>query len=264
VITRLLAAFVGLAVLIPALIFGGVPAVDLIVALVGVAVVSEYAAMAFPGDTRVAGLWLLGCLGLTYGVALYVDLAAWGPALLLVFLASMAAVTFRPGEELGDGADRYARLVAGIGWLGLLTFIPLLRRLDDGLGWVFLVLAISWCGDTGGYFAGKYLGKRKLYPRISPKKTWMGVFGGMALAVVGVFGVRALGLPQLTPLDCVALGIVMTAAGVVGDLSESMLKRAFDVKDSGWLMPGHGGLLDRIDSVLFVAPLVYVYAMVMA
>ena len=85
-----------------------------------------------------------------------------------------------------------------------------------------------------------------------------------ALAVVGVFGVRALGLPQLTPLDCVALGIVMTAAGVVGDLSESMLKRAFDVKDSGWLMPGHGGLLDRIDSVLFVAPLVYVYAMVMA
>ena len=76
----------------------------------------------------------------------------------------------------------------------------------------------------------------------------------------GVFVVRAVGLPSLTPVDAVVIGVVLGTAGVLGDLAESMLKRAFDVKDSGWIMPGHGGLLERVDSVLFIAPLLYGYA----
>jgi phosphatidate cytidylyltransferase len=89
---------------------------------------------------------------------------------------------------------------------------------------------------------------------VSPKKTWEGAFGGITLATVGTFVVRTVGLPQLSVVDCLVLGPLLCVAGIVGDLAESMLKRSFGVKDSGWVMPGHGGLLDRIDSVLFVAP----------
>jgi phosphatidate cytidylyltransferase len=161
--------------------------------------------------------------------------------------------TFAPGD-LDRAADRAARLLLGVGWIGLLATIVFLRRHEDGLAWVFLVLVASWLGDTGGYFAGRFLGRRPLYPRVSPKKTWEGAFGGITLATVGTFVVRTVGLPQLSVVDCLVLGPLLCVAGIVGDLAESMLKRSFGVKDSGWVMPGHGGLLDRIDSVLFVAP----------
>lgn len=257
--TRLLAAAVGLSILLPAIIFGGTVAVEIIAGLVLCLVVYEYASMAFPDDRNpqmaFLGVLVWGC----YATALYAGLEHWGLALIGACLASMVWVTMRPGDEIPQAADRFGRLCGGVGWLGLLTFLPLLRRLDDGLAWVFLVLVISWCGDTGGYFAGRAFGKHKLYERISPKKTWEGVAGGVALAIAGVFAVRAIGLPDLNPVHCVFLGL-FSFAGVVGDLSESMLKRAFDVKDAGNLLPGHGGFLDRIDSVLFVSPLVYGYA----
>jgi phosphatidate cytidylyltransferase len=140
------------------------------------------------------------------------------------------------------------------------VFIPLLRRLDDGLAWVFLLLALAWLCDTGGYFAGRFFGRRKLYERVSPKKTWEGFFGGIILTTVGVFVLRATALPALSAVDAAIIGVGLGTVGVVGDLAESMLKRAFNVKDSGWIMPGHGGLLDRVDSVLFIAPLLYGYA----
>ena len=258
--TRLLAAFVGLSILLPTIVLGGILAVDIIIPLVMVLVVIEYTGMALPDDRHVALAWLLPATFFGYATAVYGGLEYWGPSLLGAILATMIFVTMRPGPELSGAADRFGRLVIGIGWISFLTFIPLVRRLEDGLAWMFMVLVISWCGDTGGYFAGRLFGKTKLYPRISPKKTWEGVVGGVLFAVGGVFAVRAIGLPTLTPIDCVVLGTGLCLAGVVGDLSESMLKRAFKVKDSGWFMPGHGGLLDRIDSVLFVAPLVFGYA----
>ena len=102
-------------------------------------------------------------------------------------------------------------------------------------------------------------GGTKLYPKVSPKKTWEGVAGGVILATVGALVVRWVGLPALSVVDCLILGPVLCLAGVAGDLAESMMKRSFDVKDSGWILPGHGGLLDRIDSLLFVAPLLYTW-----
>lgn len=259
--TRILAAAVGLGGLLPALFFGGVIAVDVIVGLVLLVLISEYAAMAFPDDRTASAAYLVLSIAVCTGFPLYTGPAHWGPAWMLTLIVTMIWVVLRPGPELSRAADRFARLYAGTIWLSLLVCIPMLRRLDHGLGWVFLVLAISWCGDTGGYFAGRFFGKNKLYPRISPKKTWEGVAGGVLFAIGGVFAVRHLGLPILTPVEAVVLGAVLCLAGVVGDLAESMLKRSFDVKDSGWIMPGHGGLLDRTDSVLFVAPLVYAFAM---
>lgn len=258
-ITRLLAAAVGLAVLLPAIVFGGTLAVEIIAPIAMVICLLEYAGMALPDDKNLGGAWLVTAsaaiyLPLLYGPEGHVEVAA-----AVVVLLTMAFVMLRPPAELSGAADRAGRYLVGVGWVGFLGFLPLLRRLDDGLAWIFVVLVISWCGDTGGYFAGKYLGRHKLYPLISPKKTWEGVVGGVVFAIAGLFVVRAVGLPALTPLDCVVLGAGLCLAGVGGDLSESMLKRSFGVKDSGRIMPGHGGLLDRVDSVLFVSPLLYAY-----
>lgn len=258
-IERLVAAAVGLALLLPAVIFGGELAVEILVPAVMLLIVYEYASMAFPDDRPVQQAFLSVAVLAPYAVGLYVGLAHWGPALLAAMGAAMLWTTLRPGPELSRAADRFGRLAGGIGWLSLLGFLPWIRRFDDGLAWVFVVLAISWLGDTGGYFAGRFLGKTPLYPRISPKKTREGVVGGMAFATVGMFVVRATAIPALTPVDCLVLGTVVCGAGVLGDLGESMLKRAFEVKDSGTILPGHGGMLDRIDSVMFVAPLVYGY-----
>jgi phosphatidate cytidylyltransferase len=259
-IQRLVAAAIGLAILLPAVILGGELAVEVIVPLAALICLYEYGAMAFPGDRPSQVAVGLGWAAL-YASALYTPAEGLLVALAAVTLGAMMFVTFRP-LELERAADRLGRLLLGVLWIGLLATIVAIRRHEHGLAWLFLVLASSWLGDTGGYFAGKYLGRRPLYPLVSPNKTWEGVFGGITLATVGAFCVRAAGLPELSVIDCLVLGPVLCVLGVVGDLSESLLKRAFQVKDSGTIMPGHGGLLDRIDSVMFVAPALYAWLIV--
>jgi phosphatidate cytidylyltransferase len=257
---RLLAAIVGLAVLLPAIIWGGTVAVEIIVPLAMLVCLDEYSRMAFPDDRPASLAWLVLSTFVGYGAALYLADRWIGVTTALVTIGTLIFVVLRP-EPLPRAADKAGRMLLGTAWLaGTFAFLPLLRRLEDGLAWIFLTLALAWLADTGAYFAGRFFGKRKLYERISPKKTWEGYFGGIIVTTAGVFVVRAVGLPSLTPVDAVVIGVVVGTAGVLGDLAESMLKRAFDVKDSGWIMPGHGGLLDRVDSVLFIAPLLYGYA----
>lgn len=262
-ITRLVAALVALAVLLPAIVWGGELALEIIVPIAALVCLSEYASMAFPTDRwGMGGALILGWAGL-YAGALYAPPELLFVVLGLVVSGALIWQTLRPGEALEQTANHTGRLLLGITWMSLLASVVLLRREDSGLAWLFLVMAISWLGDTGGYFAGKYLGSHKLYPRISPKKTWEGVVGGVTLATMGTFAVRWIGLPQLSVIDCLILGPTLCLVGVVGDLAESMLKRSFQVKDSGWIMPGHGGLLDRIDSLLFVTPLLYAWVRTM-
>lgn len=146
--------------------------------------------------------------------------------------------------------------------LGYLMPLRLLGEANSwtGGGWVILACAVTWVGDTGAYFAGRFLGKHKFYPRISPSKTWEGFFGGLASAIAASFVVRALVLPDLTLLDAALLGLIGGVGGPIGDLVESMLKRSCKVKDSGNILPGHGGMLDRVDALMFNAPLLYLYA----
>ena len=118
---------------------------------------------------------------------------------------------------------------------------------------MLFTLALVWAADTGAFFAGRWLGRVPLAPRVSPKKTWEGVFGGMvASALVAWFAANFLFTVDVWPfvLTCVAVA----AVSIVGDLTESMLKRAVGLKDSGSVFPGHGGMLDRIDSVTAAAP----------
>lgn len=167
-----------------------------------------------------------------------------------------------------DTAARDASFVVFAGLYGsLLGYLVPLRELGAerswaGGGWVILACSLTWVGDTCAYFAGRFLGKHKLYPRISPAKTWEGFAGGMAGAIGSAFVVRALVLPELSAFDAVALGVIGGIGGPIGDLIESMIKRACKAKDSGTILPGHGGMLDRVDALMFNAPLVFFYAKV--
>jgi phosphatidate cytidylyltransferase len=144
-----------------------------------------------------------------------------------------------------------------------LLYIPLLlghfiwlRYLSDGQWWVFWLLMVIMAGDTGAFYCGRTWGKTKLYPEVSPGKTWAGAVGGTAAAVIVGVMVGHWALPNLSLLVLAILALVLAVVGLLGDLFESMLKRQVEVKDTSTLLPGHGGMLDRLDSLLFAAPLV--------
>jgi phosphatidate cytidylyltransferase len=175
-------------------------------------------------------------------------------ALVMVSLAD--ALLFEP--DLARTPQRVGLAVLGAAYPGiLLAMVVRLRQLPDGVAWLVLTLAVTWLNDTGAYFAGRSYGRRKLYPRISPSKTWEGAAGGLAASVFAALLVKALGwLPELPWWGSVVVGAGAGVLGPIGDLSESMLKRAYGAKDSSALLPGHGGILDRIDALLFTAPFV--------
>ncbi|HVV84319.1 MAG TPA: phosphatidate cytidylyltransferase [Kofleriaceae bacterium] len=180
----------------------------------------------------------------------------------LAVIVPLLYYLFRYGD-LQTVAPRMAFTVFGIVYAGILLITVAELKRDGGHyggDLVMFVLAVVWAGDTGAYFAGRFLGKHKLYPAVSPKKTWEGAIGGL----VGSFAAGA--VMKLWRLDHVfnwadvaLLTIPGAALGQMGDLAESMLKRSVGVKDSGSILPGHGGILDRIDAVLFFAPYVHVY-----
>ncbi|WP_242346786.1 phosphatidate cytidylyltransferase [Anaeromyxobacter terrae] len=181
---------------------------------------------------------------------------ALGGATIVLFVFSL----FRrsPLEE----APRAMAIIA-LSWLycGLLIASLVGLRLRFDVGWVILAFVVTWGNDTFAYFTGHALGRHKLLERISPKKTWEGFAGGAVGSVVGALVTRALLLQdELSVGLAIAIGLGGAVLGPLGDLAESMVKRAAGVKDSGKIIPGHGGLLDRIDALLFVAPWVYVCA----
>jgi phosphatidate cytidylyltransferase len=151
--------------------------------------------------------------------------------------------------------DIYASALATLYLPTLAALIVLLAFLEEGRWLVLLLVAIPVASDTGGYFAGSYLGRRKLAPQVSPKKTWEGLGGSLLLAAIaGVGGMVLMSRPWYYGL---ALGVLGALSATLGDLAESMIKRAIGIKDMGSLLPGHGGVLDRVDSILMTAPLAY-------
>ena len=185
-------------------------------------------------------------------------------ALVLAVIAPGLYYLFR-FRDIPSVAGRYAATVAGIVYAGFLTtFLAFLKRIDPNQGGdtVVLVLLVAWVADTGGYFAGRFLGKAKLYEAVSPKKTWAGAWGGLAGSVLGVAVLKLFFAKWLGWVDVFLIAIPGGILGQLGDLAESLIKRSVGVKDSGTLLPGHGGILDRIDAVLFIAPYVYAYLVV--
>jgi phosphatidate cytidylyltransferase len=188
-----------------------------------------------------------------------------GPAEILGGLVVVAFVDSLLFErQLPRAPLRVGLAVLGAAYPGLaLASLVQLRSAPEGLGFIGLCLAGTWLNDTGAYFAGRTLGRRKLYPRISPSKTWEGAVGGLIASIAGALVVRAFLLPGIPWVAAAAIGAGCGILGPLGDLSESMLKRAFEKKDSSHILPGHGGLLDRIDALLFNAPFVWLCARIL-
>jgi phosphatidate cytidylyltransferase len=238
------------------------------------------------------GLWTAGLLaiaaGLCAGEYLHIVRKSLGPAQWVAVLVAALLPIFpaiAPGRAwllafwtvgglfffawifhllkgpLAEAPTLAAHLITGALYGGLgLSALAALRLIPSGLDWVFCALIITWGNDTCAYFAGRALGRHKLYPAVSPNKTWEGFFGGMAGSIGGLLIAKATFFPALTVADCVIVGALGGVLGPMGDLCESMLKRAYGVKDSGRAIPGHGGMLDRIDALLFNAPMVFLYA----
>jgi phosphatidate cytidylyltransferase len=187
--------------------------------------------------------------------------AALGLTGLVLFAGWTWHLLFGP---VPDAPVRTAHLLTAFVYgSGGLASLAALRVLPDGGWWVIAALVITWGNDTSAYFAGRFLGRHKLYPAVSPNKTWEGFAGGFVGAIGFLLIQRAFFFPGLTIVDCLVLGTVGSFLGPAGDLCESMLKRAYGVKDSGFIIPGHGGMLDRIDALIFNAPMVLLYVQFM-
>lgn len=151
-------------------------------------------------------------------------------------------------------------ILFGVLYVGFpLSTVVSTRSLPSGEFLVLFLAAVTWASDTGAYYAGTLWGKHLLIPSISPKKTVEGVLGGLALAAGAALLAQQWFASQLSLSDALILGVLLTGAGLIGDLFESVIKRRTGVKDSGGILPGHGGMLDRLDSLLFTAPTFYYY-----
>ena len=185
------------------------------------------------------------------------DLVLLTPLLLSsAVVLSLIWLLVRPQKE--GAFVGWVWTLAGILYLGWLqSHLVALRGLDDGRNWVFLALSATFASDTAAYFVGRAWGRRKLAPAISPGKTWEGTIAGLVSAII-VSLLFTLVLP-LEIWQAILLGFLISCFGQIGDLVESLFKRNMGVKDSGSLLPGHGGFLDRIDSVVFAGVVVYYY-----
>jgi phosphatidate cytidylyltransferase len=203
-----------------------------------------------------AGIGLLSCIALIMSPHQSALVEA-GLLVTVVAILSMPVVLHMPLRESVTDA---ALVLTGMLYIGLtLSYLVRIRLLPQGELLLFFLLVVTWTADTGAYYVGTLYGRRALAPRISPKKTVEGLIGGLIGATIIAYAARWSFLPEFSYPDALVLAIVLTLAGLWGDLVESALKRSVGVKDSGGLLPGHGGMLDRLDSVLFTAPAFYYY-----
>ncbi len=232
--------------------WGGAQIFSAVILLVTLACLWEYYRIAVPGFWREQAIGIAAGLAVGYGV-LTARPSGWlAGAAVLLFCAHLFF-----GGKLEERFNRLCWTLLGTLYVGyLIPHAALLYRNAEGSRWIFFVLLVVMAGDTAAYFVGSRWGRKKLYLEISPGKTVEGALGSTAASlIVGVIGGSRL-LPERSWLELLAVALVLSLLGQIGDLFESWIKRVFGVKDSSALIPGHGGLLDRMDSLIF--PLVFV------
>jgi phosphatidate cytidylyltransferase len=223
----------------------------------------EFFRMTHPSDRVAQAVGVVMCLatsGAIYGFHTKPDILL--VAMLMLPVCSVMLSLSRLGE-IPSAALRLTASGFGPLYLAALTLLALMRKQHPdniGAGLVLFSLMISWFADTAGYFAGRFLGKHKLYEAVSPKKTIEGSVGGLAGSLLAATLAHFTFLPSLPLLPGLALAAVAGALGQAGDLGESLLKRSTGIKDSGGILPGHGGILDRIDALLVSSTFVYLFS----
>ena len=231
-----------------------------------VGVIAVVACLCFHEYARITGVF--APLGFAAGLTLLIAPAP--VALVILFLTALAALCLPlAAPDMDKAVLRSGMLVIGVlyifgSWKAAILLhdigYPALRHLSAGRHWLMFGLMVNWIGDTGAYYVGRKFGRHKLAPVVSPKKTWEGAAASAAIGII--FGViyLPLGIPGTSYWIAGLFALISNAAGQVGDLAESAIKRSAGVKDSGTLLPGHGGVLDRMDSTMFTLPILWVLA----
>lgn len=259
---RLLTAAVGIPIILWMLFLAPSWVWSSIAVLTAAVAASELATMTLK-EQRPLQLWMVLS---TSGVTAVMVFVPQADALISTFFAvsitGAVASLLRP-DPMNTASGRMGWLIGGPIYLGgAIAAMAKLQHLNGGTGgiWVVLSMVLAWGSDTGGYFAGRAFGKHKLYEKVSPKKTVEGAIGGLAAIVAMALVMKFLWMPELTVANAIVLSLVAGVIGQAGDLCISVIKRSTGVKDSGVIIPGHGGLLDRIDALMFTAPVTWLYA----
>jgi phosphatidate cytidylyltransferase len=262
---RILTALIAVPILIYIIGFTDAVYFDLAVALSATLALEEYFALASQSGVQVYRSWG-HFLSLMMLVAFYLNPNNQSIPFLILCLSAVLFLVLglRKGEQLHQVLPCAAGTLLGLAYipasLGLLIVIRSEVELgSQGSSWIFFLLSVVWFGDTGAYYAGRMLGRHKLAPLISPKKTIEGSLGGLVGNTLAAILGKSLLLPQHPLLRLLLLAWVLGVVSQIGDLAESALKRGAGVKDSSSLLPGHGGMLDRIDGVLFAVPVLFCY-----
>jgi phosphatidate cytidylyltransferase len=259
---RLLTAAIGIPIIVGVIYVGDVLFTAVVAVILAIAAI-EFVHMMMRKDRL---LWRPGPIALIAAAGcaampIIVDAGdfEWPPEPAILVGLAMLYILVRGAPKFA--LPSWAAVLAAVAYVGLLgSYFVLLRGLDDDGHWVFWAVLATWGTDTCAYAVGKLIGRHKMAPSISPGKTWEGTIGGLlgGLAVVVALN-WALDLPVSTG-EAMLLGLMLPAVAVLADLGESVLKRSAGVKDTSELVPGHGGFLDRLDSLLFTVPLVYYFA----
>lgn len=256
---RWITGVVAVPILFGIIAFGGDTAFSLLIVAASLAGVLEYNRMAFAPDlllekreTLIAALAIL--LTVFFGnLNLLLVILTFG--VMVVLMLNLLRIR-KQGLDMAPAG----RVILGICYVPLLmSHFILIRRTPEGILWVFFILVLAFAGDIAAFYIGRKFGKRKVLPEVSPNKSVEGTIALVAGSIAGCLIFSHFFFPQLPAMHAAVMGLVGSISGQLGDLCESALKREAGVKDSGVLLPGHGGILDRLDCLMFITPFVYYY-----
>lgn len=259
---RWLTGILAVPILVSIIYFGNEAVFAVLIIIASLAACHEYNRTAFSDDFGFERAQCLGAALLVNFSALYsrpgsteLILAAG----VLSFLAMFALFLYRCRKGAIDMEPLRKTALSILYPSLLIAHFILIRKLGDGILLVFLVFIIAFAGDTAAFYVGRNFGRRKLLPNVSAGKTVEGAFGSVAGSLLGAMAFGHFFLPAISPIHMFVMTLAANILGQAGDLCESTLKRSSGLKDSGAILPGHGGILDRVDSLLFIGPFVYYY-----
>jgi phosphatidate cytidylyltransferase len=258
-IKRWITGIIAVPILVTLIIYAPPPLFDAFIILIILVAATEYNRMIF-GEGRIREKTEIMAVSLIIPLAVIAGDTALVLAVVVLFMIAVFALHLLQVREGDTAIASVANVVFGSIYIPLtLSHFILVRRGDGGVVWIFFILVLAFAGDIAAFYVGRTWGRRKLLPAVSPGKTEEGMYGLIAGSTIACIVFQQIFLPQLPVVHAAVLGCVGSIIGQLGDLCESAIKRASGFKDSGALLPGHGGLLDRLDCLIFIVPFVYYY-----